>query len=183
MEFKNKVKKFISPIAAIAAAITMITSTSTTVTAAVTNKQVFPYIQGQAHVQNIGWMAPTTGYGIIIGTTGRALRMECVKLGVTNIPSYYGGLEINTFVEGIGWTGYRRSHYNDLAISGTTGRSLAIKDVQIRLYGELANHYNVEYAVHLANRDWQAPVFNGAEADRVSNDFNVEALLVRLIHK
>ena len=46
------------------------------VSASATASTVTP-VPGEAHVQNIGWMPQTTQ---TIGTTGRALRLEAVRL-------------------------------------------------------------------------------------------------------
>ena len=37
-------------------------------------------IKGQGHVENIGWQEPVEGTHIIIGTEGKALRLEAIKL-------------------------------------------------------------------------------------------------------
>ncbi|MGA4798271.1 hypothetical protein [Streptomyces lavendulocolor] len=40
-------------------------------------------LRAQGHVQNIGWMTPTVwGYGHTIGTTGRGLSLEAIRLWV-----------------------------------------------------------------------------------------------------
>ena len=39
-------------------------------------------IKGQAHVQNIGWQKETIGSPIILGTTGKSLRLEAFRLEI-----------------------------------------------------------------------------------------------------
>lgn len=36
----------------------------------------------QGHVQNIGWQNSVTGYDIVIGTTGKSLRLEAFRLSL-----------------------------------------------------------------------------------------------------
>lgn len=83
------------------------------------------YIKMQGHVENLGWMPSikhTDGY---VGTTGRALRLEAVKISLVNAPGY--SIRYMGHVQNLGWMDWVR----DGAVSGTTGRSLRLEAVQI----------------------------------------------------
>ncbi|WP_144877677.1 CAP domain-containing protein [Microbacterium sp. 1.5R] len=85
----------------------------------------------QAHVQNVGWMTPvcTTGSGTeaVVGTTGRSLRMEALRIwSPNNIVSGRG------HVSNIGWQGRVVSTKAGAQISiGTTGRSLQLEFAEL----------------------------------------------------
>lgn len=85
----------------------------------------------QAHVQNIGWMSPvcTSGPGTeaVVGTTGRSLRMEAVRVwSPGNRVSGRG------HVSNIGWQARMVSTSLGGQISlGTTGRSLQLECAEL----------------------------------------------------
>ena len=49
-------------------------------------------------------------------------------------------------------------------MSGTSGKSLRLEAIQIRLTGEMADHYDVYYRVHAQNFGWM----NWAKNDEMS---------------
>ena len=142
-----------------------------------------PSISCQAHVQNIGWQGVvTSGVGIssTVGTEGRSLRLEDLKLRLNNAS---GGIKISTHVSCIGWLGYSSASSGNWAESGTTGRSLAIEAVKIELYGSVANSYNIMYRVHSQNIGWGNWVQNGAEAGTTGRGLRAEAIGIKLVAK
>lgn len=178
-------RRIISLIVTLVTAVTML---SLTVSSA--NAAAYPYvptIAAQAHVQNDGWQGTRTSSalnGITIGTTGRSLRMECIQLGLYNAPASFGGIMVETHVANVGWTGYRKANCNGSLISGTVGQGNAIEAVRIQLYGPIANYYNVEYKLHLANTGWENTMHrNGAVAGTTGRGIRSEALFVRLTRK
>ena len=42
----------------------------------------------------------------------------------------------------------------DNQLSGTSGKSLRLEAIQIRLTGEIANAYDVYYRVHIEDKGW-----------------------------
>ena len=61
-----------------------------------------------------------------------------------------GSVEYRTHVQEIGWQGYVK----DNQLSGTSGKSLRLEAIQIRLTGEIANAYDVYYRVHIEDKGW-----------------------------
>ncbi len=131
-------------------------------------------VQYQAHVQNIGWQA-TVSNGATAGTSGRSLRVEALNVSIAN-GDYDGGIQIRTHVQNIGWQGWGSS-------GGTSGRGLRLEAMQLRLTGELANHYDVYYRVHAQNFGWMGWAKNGQSAGSSGYSYRLEAIQIRLVPK
>ena len=161
----KKFKKFVALLSVAASLfITSVSSVNATPHLTVNAASSAPSISCQGHVQDIGWQGVvTSGVGIssTVGTEGRSLRLEDLKLRLNNAS---GGIKISTHVSCIGWLGYSSASSGYWAESGTTGRSLAIEAVKIELYGSVANSYNIVYRVHSQNIGWGNWVQNGEEA-------------------
>ena len=139
-----------------------------------------PGLSVQAHVQNIGWQKAVTS-GKTAGTSGKALRVEGLKISITGdktkIPS--GSIEYRTHVQNIGWQDWVK----DGALAGTSGQALRIEAMQIRLTGELADQYDVYYQVHAQNEGWMAVASNGELTGTSGKAYRLEALRVWLVKK
>ena len=92
-------------------------------------------IPGQGHVQNLGWLPTSTS---IIGTTGKALRLEAVKL--SGFP-----VEYQAHVQNRGWLPWVDAGEQ----AGTTGKSLRMEAIRIRLVPTAAMFGSVEYRCHV----------------------------------
>ena len=163
--------------------ITSVSSVNATPHLTVNAASSTPSISAQAHVQDIGWQGiVTSGVGIssTVGTEGRSLRLEDLKLRLNNAS---GGIKISTHVSCIGWLGYSSAASGNWAESGTTGRSLAIEAVKIELYGSVADSYNIVYRIHSQNIGWGSWVQNGAEAGTTGRGLRAEAIGIKLVAK
>lgn len=80
----------------------------------------------QAHVRDIGWMAPVCG-GNVAGTTGQFRRMEAVKIWIKNAPSC--SVEYQAHVAHLGWM----KKVSDGQTAGTTGQSRRMEALKIWL--------------------------------------------------
>jgi uncharacterized protein YjdB len=185
MKNSNRLSKLISLLVSLMTAVTLLTFAAPSANAA-SYQRYIPYLQAQGHVQNDGWHGVTTasgGIGVTIGTTGRSLRLESIRIGLCNVPGNIGGIELSAYVDGVGWK-TSKSGYQRMAESGTTGLGLAVEAVKLKLYGPIANDYDILYSVHLANSGWMhRMVSNGAEAGRAGYPCRVEALYVKLVRK
>ena len=142
-----------------------------------------PSISIQGHVQDIGWMGiVTSGVGIssTVGTTGRSLRLEDLKLRLNNAS---GGIKISSHVACIGWLGFSSAASGRWAESGTTGRSLAIEAVKIELYGAVANSYDILYKIHSQDIGWGDWCKNGQVAGTTGRSLRAEAIEIKLVAK
>ena len=130
----------------------------------------------RAHVKNLGWRGASRD-GAVSGTTGRALRMEALSLGVA--ANMGGGVSYRAHVANRGWLGWAR----DGATAGTTGQSRRMEAVQIRLDGELSRCYSVYYRVHVRHLGWMAWTCDGRPAGTVNESRRIEAIQVVLVKK
>ena len=130
-----------------------------------------------AHISNIGWM-PEVSDGAVAGTTGRALTMEALQAVVAN-SEYAGDLEYRAHVQNIGWMNWTGSS----EYIGTVGRALRMEAFEIRLIGELADHYSIRYSAHVQNIGWQEWVADGQTAGTTGQSKRVEAVKIELVPK
>ncbi len=132
-------------------------------------------LSAQAHVQNIGWQNASTGTTLTVGTTGRSLRMEALKLTVSGAS---GTVQVQAHISDQGWD----SGWADTQ-AGTTGKSRALEAIRIRLTGDVAANYDIYYRVHAANIGWMGWAKNGDAAGTQGLGNSIEAVEIRLVAK
>ena len=84
-----------------------------------------------------------------------------------------------THVQNIGWQTYVR----DGAMSGTSGQSLRLEAIKIRLTGELANHYDIYYRVHCQDIGWMNWAKNGESAGSAGYSYRLEGIEIVIVEK
>ncbi len=134
-------------------------------------------LTAQAHVANIGWMDATTkaeGNTMRIGTTGRGLQMEALKLALSGVD---GAVEIQAHVANEGWVAWSAGQ------AGTTGRGWALEALRVRLTGAAAENYDIYYRVHAANVGWMGWTKNGEAAGTQGFGNAVEAVEFLVVAK
>ncbi|RXF32309.1 hypothetical protein EG868_09795 [Enterococcus faecalis] len=136
-----------------------------------------PDINYQTHIQDIGWQGVVKN-GEISGTSRRSLRLEGIKMNISN-SDLAGSVEYRTHVQEIGWQGYVK----DNQFSGTSGKSLRLEAIQIRLTGEIANAYDVYYRVHIEDKGWLNWAKNSESAGSQSAAKRLEAIQIKLVKK
>lgn len=144
--------------------------------AAVSNQSASPTVTYQAHIQNLGWMTPVTGSNTA-GTTGKALRLEALKISVSGIDNL--GVSYRAHVQNKGWMD---SVINN-NVAGTTGRALRMEAIQIKLTGSAASNYDIYYRVHVQNVGWMAWAKNGATAGTTGYALRMEAIQIVIVSK
>ena len=131
----------------------------------------------QTHVQYQGWQE--TKYDKdMSGTTGKALRLEAIKIDLKN-KDYEGDIEYKSHVQYQGWQDWVKNG----AISGTTGKALRLEAIQIRLTGEMSKHYDICYRVHTENFGWLGWAKNGESAGSAGYSYRLEAIEIVLVEK
>ncbi len=193
---KAPFRKLISSITAALTAAVMLTGNVPTADAAVDPGHT---LSVKAHVQNLGWMEQDISYppvfdlrtGKLIegeverdveaGTTGRALRLESLEIGIGSIPKEMGGIMVNAHVSHIGWQGYKTAPCGSTVTVGTTGRGLAIEAIQIKLYGKIAELFSIQYKVHSAYIGWGSVRRDGQTAGTVGEGRRAEAIRIRMV--
>ena len=137
-----------------------------------------PNIYYTTHVENIGWQKYVSN-GEMAGTTGKALRLEGIKIKLDNEPGT-GNIEYRTHIESIGWeTNFKK---ND-EMSGTTGKALRLEAIEIKLTGEIANHYDVYYRVHSEKYGWLGWAKNGEKAGTAGFAYRLEGIEIKIVEK
>jgi len=134
-----------------------------------------PGICYQAYVENTGWQNPVCN-GRVAGTTGQGLRMEAIRIWLTN--SNPGeSVCYQAHVQNIGW----QSSVCDGQMAGTTGQSLRMEAIQVSLTNPGPNDV-VCYKAHVQNIGWQAPVCNGQTAGTTGQSLRMEAIRAMMFY-
>ena len=134
-------------------------------------------IEYSGHVSNIGWM-PAVSDGAVAGTTGQSLRLEALKVEDPTA-AYSGDIQYRAHVQNVGWMAWTdSSNY-----IGTVGRSLQMEALEIRLTGDLADHYSIRYRAHVQDIGWQDWVADGQTAGTTGQTRRVEAVMIELVPK
>ena len=117
-------------------------------------------------------MARVVKNGEISGTSRRSLRLEGIKMNISN-SDLAGSVEYRTHVQEIGWQGYVK----DNQLSGTSGKSAPEGNGKAFLIGNEAKRPDeikptVNYQTHVQNIGWQGVVKNGEIAGTSGKIYN-----------
>lgn len=67
--------------------------------------------------------------------------------------------------------------------AGTTGRSLRLEALEIKLTGDLAKAYNVVYRAYVQSIGWQPWQSNGQIVGTTGQSLRLEAIQIQLVKK
>ena len=135
-------------------------------------------INYKAHIESIG----DTGYstdGEILGTLGRSLRLEGLKVELGESISKNISISINEHVQDIGWV----YGLTDKDYIGTQGKALRLEALSLKLNGEEAENYTIKYRVHVQNIGWQDWKKDGEIAGTEGKALRIEAIQIMIEHK
>jgi len=121
------------------------------------------------HIQSYGWNGTVSDNSIVGTTLQNPKRLEAIKVRVVNVK---GGVYYEVKA-GDKW--YEAA---DGVFAGTTGKSIPLQYVSIRLTGEAATKYDIIYRVHDMNGTW----YDGANGDTVGAG-HLDAIQIRLAEK
>ncbi len=85
--------------------------------------------------------------------------------------------EYRCHIQTIGWTGWTMGDQQ----CGTTGQSLRMEAIQIRLVGVDPANIGVTYRAHVQNIGWQEWVSDGATAGTTGQGLRMEAIEIKLV--
>lgn len=136
-----------------------------------------PSVSYSTHVQSYGWQNYVKN-GESSGTTGKAKRLEAIKIKLENAP-YTGGISYTTHVQSYGWM----NNVSNDKPSGTTGESKRLEAIKISLTGEMAEHYDIYYRVYAQSYGWLDWAKNGEPAGTQGISKRLEAIEIKLIKK
>ncbi|MBB6716592.1 hypothetical protein [Clostridium gasigenes] len=136
-----------------------------------------PITEVQSHVEGIGWMPWDNAFA---GTTGKGLRLEAIKIRF--LPPYYNNenlhVQYRVHVQNIGWMPWVR----DGEVSGTTGQSLSIEAVQMKIVddnGNMLKNYSIGTEVaHVENLGWIIGGGDGCTIGTTGQGLRLEAFNV-----
>lgn len=138
-----------------------------------------PVVEYCGHVQNIGWKKYVSD-GETAGTFGQSLRVEALKIRIKSMPEgVSGGVQYRMHVQNIGWQDWAK----DDAEGGTHGSSLRVEAMQLKLYGSLANSYDIWYRVHAQNAGWMGWTKNGDTAGTAGHAWRLEGVQIKILPK
>ena len=132
----------------------------------------------KTHVQKEGWQDYKVN-GEMAGTSGKALRLEAIKIKLKN-QDYTGNILYRTHIQTFGWE--KEFKKND-EMSGTSGLAKRLEAIEIKLDGEMADHYDVYYRVHAQKFGWLGWARNGEAAGTAGYAYRLEAIEVVLVPK
>ena len=118
-----------------------------------TSSSVIYRLRGQTY----GWQRRWSKDGQVSGTFLKRLEGITVSLGPTE---YQGGITYRTCVQSEGW----KSWVSNGSISAGKKKNRRIEALQIKLTGEMANHYDVYYRVYVQSLGWLDWAENGQTA-------------------
>ena len=68
-------------------------------------------------------------------------------------------------------------------MSGTEGKAYRLEAIEIKLIGEMAEHYDVYYRVHAENFGWLGWAKNGEQAGTAGYAYRLEGIEIKLLPK
>ena len=161
------------------------------------------------HIQSYGWNKSAAKNGAVAGTTGKAKRLEAIKISVEGNEDL--GIQYTTHCQGYGWLNWSSNG----EISGTTGEAKRLEAIQIVIVkkGESFDHaigniqsargeayiasstananpvvagennVNVEYRTHVQSFGWQGWKYNGVMSGTSGKAKRLEGINIKLTNK
>ena len=138
----------------------------------------------RVHSQNFGWMGWAKN-GEAAGSAGYSYRLEGIEIKLVSKGGTAPGSTTNYFkqnmiyykthVQNVGW----QSEVLNGQTSGTSGRSLRLEGITIRLANTGVTG-GIEYSTHVQNIGWQGFKKNGAMSGTSGRSLRLEAIKIRL---
>lgn len=128
----------------------------------------------RAHVQNHGWLDPVRD-GQVAGTTGKSLRMECLKI----TPPAGLELTVKAHIQGIGWKSFKVAKGTADPEIGTVGKSKRLEAIEV-VCNKNTTGKTLYYKVHVSEYGWGDWVKAGYAAGTVGIAHAIEAIQFKL---
>ena len=118
------------------------------------------------------------------GTSGESKRLEAIQIklpaNMTTDDKVDGSIKYMTHIQSIGW---EKEWTTNGKTSGTSGRSLRLEGIKIKLTGDLAKKYDIYYCVHAQTYGWLGWAKNGEEAGTEGLSKRLEGIKIVLVEK
>ena len=135
------------------------------------------------HVQSIGWQGDENDAnkwfvnGSMAGTSGRAKRLEGIKIRVSGNSSL--GIQYTTHCQTYGWLPWSSNG----EMNGTQGEAKRLEAIKIRLTGKDKDKYDVYYRVHAQSYGWLGWAKNGACAGTAGQGKRLEGIQILVVKR
>ena len=144
------------------------------------------------HVQNIGWQEEVINEinneePLMSGTSGKGLRLEAIKIRLTDELEEKYDIYYRVHAENVGWLGWAKNGEE----AGTAGYGFRLEGIEIKLLkkGETApdsetspfvEKVNVTYSTHVENLGWLETVSNGAMSGTSGKALKLEGIRINV---
>lgn len=135
------------------------------------------------HVQTFGWQGNENDAktwftnGAMAGTSGKAKRLEGIKIRVTGNDNL--GIQYTTHCQSYGWLPWSANG----EMNGTEGEAKRLEAIKIQLTGSDAGKYDVYYRVHAQSYGWLGWVKNGAPSGTAGYAKRLEGIQIVVVKK
>ena len=126
-----------------------------------------------SHIQNYGWL-PNVSSGRLSGRVGQGLRMEAIRISLSNIGTLGLGVAYSVHVENQGW----QEEKTDGQTAGTTDQGLRLEAIKIRLTGIDSDKYSIWYRTHVQNEAWGEWSRDGEVSGTTGKALRTEAIQI-----
>ena len=135
------------------------------------------------HVQTYG-NRKTVKDGEILGTTGKAKRLEAVKISKgPALADFKGDIVYRVHVQSYGTQGWKKNGQQ----AGTTGKAKRMEAIQVYLTGDLAEQYDIYYSMHVQTGGWTKWTKGSSDASGWCGTSGLakraEAIKIRMVKK
>ena len=135
------------------------------------------------HVQTFGWQGNENDAktwftnGAMAGTSGKAKRLEGIKIRVTGNDNL--GIQYTTHCQSYGWLPWSANG----EMNGTEGEAKRLEAIKIQLTGSDAGKYDVYYRVHAQSYGWLGWVKNGVPSGTAGYAKRLEGIQIVVVKK
>lgn len=142
----------------------------------------------ESHIQNIGWESTYRSNGNISGTTGKAYRVESLRIKLTGEISNYYDVYYRVYSKTFGWLGWAKNGED----AGTTNLLEKLQAIEVKLVekgtGEETGKSTMSreiltYSAHVSSVGWQNYVSEGMSAGTVGRSLQMEAIKINIESK
>lgn len=135
-------------------------------------------ISFRSYMQRTGWEKKWKGSNRTTGSAGKNRKLMGFELSLRS-NGYSGGIEYRTLIGGGDW----QKWMSDGTFSGTTKKGKKIEAIEIRLTGEIANHYDIYYRTYSGGLGWFVWAKNGEASGTRRIGRHIEAIQISLVKK
>ena len=126
--------------------------------------------------QSYGWQSCWSRDGAVTGTSSKRVEGITISLGPSK---YLGGITYRTYIQSEGWN----SWVSNGSISAGKKKNRRVEALQVKLNGDMAQHYDVYYRVCLQTFGWLNWTKNGNTAGSTGTCRRIEKIQIVLKEK